>query len=315
MSEAYLTCNRIARMSRTNFYYSFLLLPARKREALMAVYAFCRITDDIADDEDPFQSRLSRIKAWREELDRTYQGRPTQPITELLGSVIRRYHIPKSYFENLIAGVEMDMVQSRYPTFESLYPYCFRVASTVGLICIEIFGYRSLETRRYAEELGVALQLTNILRDLRSDAERDRIYLPREDLDRFGCTEDDILTGKRTAAFGSLMEFQCERARSYFRKAWRSLPPSDRRSMVAAEAMGRIYYEILREIERRDYDVYARPVSIPRARKLGLALDVWVRKVLGLPRSWPAGLRGPAPTTTSGGPSDGSSLRRAAAAR
>ena len=291
LQDASRTCRRLARRSRSSFYYSFLLLPARKREALCAVYAFCRRTDDLTDAADGTEPMEAGIRAWREELGRVYEGRPTEPITRTLGSVVRRFRIPKRYFDELIAGVEMDTVRNRYPTFESLYPYCFRVASTVGLICIEIFGYRDPLTRRYAEELGVALQLTNILRDLRSDAARGRIYLPQEDLERFGCPEDDILAGRKTPAFRALMRFECERARSYFRKAWGSLPAVDRGSLVAAEAMGRTYYEVLLEIERRGYDVYASRVTLLTLRKVGIAADVWVREGLGLPRRWPRGLR------------------------
>jgi phytoene synthase len=305
LREAIRACDRVTRGSRTNFYYSFLLLPARKREALIAVYAFCRRTDDLTDAPGASGSAEARIEGWREELDRCYAGRPTSPITRGLRSAIVRYRIPKSYFEDLIRGVEMDITRNRYPTFESLYPYCFRVASTVGLICIEIFGYRDPSTRRYAEDLGVALQLTNILRDVRTDAARGRIYIPQEDLDRFGCTEEEILAGRKTRAFEALMRFECHRARSYFRRAWGSLPPVDRGSLLAAEAMGRIYYEILTEIERRGYDVHADRVTLPTLRKMRIALEVWLRKALGLPRGWPAGLSDAAAEGKSGGPRAG----------
>ena len=160
----------------------------------------------------------------------------------------------------------------------------------MGLICIEIFGYRDLGARRYAEDLGVALQLTNILRDVRADAARDRIYLPLEDLERFGCTEEEILSGSTSSSFEALMRFECDRARSYYRKAWRSLPRVDRSSLLAAEAMGRIYYEILRSIERRGYDVYSDRVRIPAVRKARIAAEVWLRRLLGLSRGWPPGL-------------------------
>ena len=293
LREAAETCRRVARRSETNFYYSFLLLPARKREALFAVYAYCRHTDDIADAEDGASRRSEAIRQWRAELKATYAGRPTHPITRALQPAIDRYSIPKSYFEDLIRGVEMDTVRNRYPTFEALYPYCFRVASTVGLICIEVFGCRDPASRRYAELLGVALQLTNILRDLRTDAARGRIYIPQEDLRRFGCGEEEILDGRRTAAFDALMRFECERARAYFRQAWGSFPPKDRAALVAAEAMGRIYYEVLREIERRQYDVFRGRVTLSRIRKIGIAADVWIRNALGLPRRWPSGLHRP----------------------
>lgn len=310
--EGFRACSRLTRGSRTSFYFPLLLLPGRKREALITVYAFCRITDDIADDANGSVGPAADLRAWREELDRTYAGRPTHPITRTLRSVVRRYHIPKAYFDDLIRGVEMDTELLRYPTFEALYPYCFRVASTVGLICIEIFGYRDLAARRYAEELGVALQLTNILRDIRTDAARGRIYLPQEDLERFGCSEADIVAGRRTPAFEALMEFQCQRARGYYRKAWRSHPGADRGTLLAAEAMGRIYYEILREVERRRYDVFAGRVRLPGVRKLGIAADVWVRKALGVPRCWPAGLSDGARGAAEGEPGWGSSAEMGA---
>ncbi|MCZ6691587.1 MAG: presqualene diphosphate synthase HpnD [Planctomycetota bacterium] len=290
LREAFESCQRLTRASRTNFYYPFLLLPARRREALISVYAFCRATDDLADEPDGTGSRAERIAAWRQELARTYEGRPGQSITRSLRSAILRFHLPKAHFDDLINGVEMDTIQNRYPTFQGLYTYCYRVASAVGLICIEIFGYRDLGARRYAEDLGVALQLTNILRDVSADAARDRIYLPLEDLEKFGCTEEEILAGSTSSSFEALMQFECDRARSYYRKAWRSLPRVDRSSLLAAEAMGRIYYEILRSIERRGYDVYSDRVRIPAVRKAGIAAEVWLRKLLGLSRGWPPGL-------------------------
>jgi phytoene synthase len=284
-----LDCHRLTRKARSSFYYPLLLLPGRKREALMAVYAFCRRADDLVD--DPASAGDEGIESWREELDRCYEGRPGHPITRSLCRIIQRYPIPKEHFEELLRGVEMDTVRNRYDTFEDLYPYCYRVASTVGLISIEIFGYRDPATRQYAVDLGVALQLTNILRDIPTDAGRNRIYLPGEDLDRFGCTEKTILHGMRTEAFRALMHFQCDRARTYYRKAWESFPARDRGALVAAEAMGRIYYSLLRGIERREYDVYSEKVTVPRLHKVGAALDVWGRQALGLPRRWPPGLR------------------------
>jgi phytoene synthase len=282
-------CHRLTRRSRSSFYYPLLLLPGRKREALMAVYAFCRRADDLVD--DPEEAGADGVQAWREELDLCYEGRPGHPVTRALCRVIQRYPIPKEHFEELLRGVEMDTVKNRYATFEDLYLYCYRVASTVGLISIEVFGYRAPGTRQYAVDLGVALQLTNILRDIPTDAGRDRIYLPGEDLERFGCDEATILEGRRTEAFRALMRFQCDRARDFYRRAWEGLPSRDRAALVAAEAMGRIYYSLLQGIERRGYDVYSEKVAVPRLRKVGTALDVWGRQALGLPRRWPPGLR------------------------
>ncbi|MGH7370327.1 MAG: squalene/phytoene synthase family protein, partial [Candidatus Methylomirabilales bacterium] len=198
MSEALAT---LVRKSRSSFYCSFLFLPRAKREAIYAVYALCRAVDDIADDPGDVEAKAERLKGWREELDRCYAGRPTHPITRALRDCLNRYPIPKGYFDEVIAGVEMDLAVTRYPTIADLAQYCYRVASVVGLICIEIFGYRREATKEYAINLGLALQLTNILRDLKTDGRRGRIYLPQEDLERFGYSEDDLLHCRYTPGF------------------------------------------------------------------------------------------------------------------
>ncbi|MFQ5840338.1 MAG: squalene/phytoene synthase family protein, partial [Candidatus Methylomirabilales bacterium] len=215
------------------------------------------------------------IRAWRKELDRVYEGRPTEAITRTLGSVVRRFRIPKRYFEELIAGVEMDLTRNRYRTFEDLYQYCYRVASVVGLMCIEIFGYTSPRTREYAVSLGIALQLTNILRDLKTDAERGRLYLPQEDLHRFGVPEGDILGGHTTPALLALMRFEAERAGGYFEAADRLLPSQDRPRLYAAEIMGMIYRRTLEEIVARDFPVFTERVSLPGWYKMSLAITIW----------------------------------------
>jgi len=207
MSEALAT---LVRKSRSSFYYSFLFLPRPKRDAIYAVYALCRAVDDVADDAGDMEAKAQRLKGWREELDRCYAGRPTHPITRALRDCLSRYPIPKGYFEELIAGVEMDLTLTRYRTFADLTRYCYRVASVVGLICIEIFGYRREATKEYAINLGLALQLTNILRDLKTDGRRGRIYLPQEDLERFGYREDDLLHCRYTPGFFPLMRFEAD---------------------------------------------------------------------------------------------------------
>jgi len=274
MSEALAT---LVRKSRSSFYYSFLFLPRPKRDAIYAVYALCRAVDDVADDAGDMEAKAQRLKGWREELDRCYAGRPTHPITRALRDCLSRYPIPKGYFEELIAGVEMDLTLTRYRTFADLTRYCYRVASVVGLICIEIFGYRREATKEYAINLGLALQLTNILRDLKTDGRRGRIYLPQEDLERFGYREDDLLHCRYTPGFFPLMRFEADRARDYFRRAAESLPSEDRKNMAAAEIMGRIYRETLETIARKEFRVFEDRIALSRARKIRLALTTWAR--------------------------------------
>ncbi|MGA9722815.1 MAG: presqualene diphosphate synthase HpnD, partial [Candidatus Binatus sp.] len=236
----YERCAEITRRSRSSFYYAFILLPPERRRALHAVYAFCRFIDDIADDESIREPALL-LKRWREELDRVYAGAPTRALSRALADSARRFNIPRELFEEIINGVEMDLSRKRYQTWEELRPYCYRVASALGLICIEIFGYRNPSARLYAENLGLALQLTNILRDVREDAERGRIYLPLEDLARFKVSEEEILGGVYSPNFVSLMDFEARRARELYALAQSELAAEDRATLLTAEAMRLIY--------------------------------------------------------------------------
>lgn len=279
----------VTQKSKSSFYYSFLLLPGLKREAIYTVYAFCRFIDNIVDEKlSVGQSAEDLLRRWRQELDDCYEGRATHPITVELAEYVRRFKIPKIYFEGLIKGAEMDLFVKRYETFSDLYQYCYRVAALVGLMCIEIFGYSNPQAREYAVHLGVALQLTNILRDLREDAEKGRIYLPREDLQRFGYTEDELLSGTINPAFVALMTFECERARNYFRKAATLLPKEDRAALFAAEIMGAIYYQLFCRIESNPSAVLGGKISLPGYQKALIALNVWLRSRLGLWRGLPA---------------------------
>lgn len=270
-------CSRLTRQSRSNFYYSFLFLPKEKREAMYAVYAFCRSVDDVADGPAPLLEKRTSLDEWRRELDRCYHGKAVHPITMTLTQAIRRFSIPQEYFDELITGVEMDLTCSRYPTFPELYTYCYRVAGVVGLMCIEMFGYRNPHAKDYAVNLGVALQLTNIMRDLRVDAERGRIYLPQEELTRFGYSERELLQGVYNPAFVELMRSCSEQARQYFHSARQSLAVEDRRSLFAAEIMGTIYYQLLETIEASGYRVFDRTITLPTRRKLWIALSIWAR--------------------------------------
>jgi phytoene synthase len=265
-----------ARMSRdTSFYYSFLVLPPRKRNAIIAVWDFCRAVDDAVDEAAADADACARLAAWRAELAACYGGAPRTPQGQALQPCIREFNLPREPFEELIAGVAMDLEQSRYPTFEALSEYCRRVASMVGLVCLEIFGYRDARARSYAVNLGLALQLTNIVRDVAADLRRGRVYLPVEDLARYGVSEQMLRDGRVTPPVRELLRHQCARAREYYRRAAADLPPGDAHNLVAAEIMGGIYFEILRRIEKADYDVFSRRIRVPRPHRAVIALRIW----------------------------------------
>lgn len=263
----------------TNFYYAFVFLPPEKRLAIEAVYAFARRGDDITDsDLDPGRA-AARLSRYRQALDACYTEDPSHvdsPELRALSVAIKRFRIPRQPFEDLILGLEMDLSHQRYETFEELSLYCYRVASTIGLICIEIFGYQNPRTRDYAVNLGTALQLVNILRDIQRDAQRGRTYIPQEDLDRFGVRPAELLAGAYNDPFIELMQFECDRARHYFDLARQMLPPEDRPAMKAAEIMAAIYWGILKRIQKRCYNVYGKRVRVPRGLKIWTALMVYL---------------------------------------
>jgi phytoene synthase len=267
-------CAQVTRRSRSSFYYAFILLPPERRRALHAVYAFCRFIDDIADDEAIREPALL-LKRWREELDRVYSGAPTRALSRALADSARRFKIPRELFEEIINGVEMDLSRKRYQTWEELRPYCYRVASALGLICIEIFGYSNPSAKQYAENLGLALQLTNILRDVREDAERGRIYLPLEDLARFNVSESEILGGVYSPNFVRLMDFEARRARELYALAQSELAPEDRATLLTAEAMRLIYAALLERIINSNYRVLDRRHRLSAPHKLYLVGRAW----------------------------------------
>lgn len=268
----------------TSFYYSFLVLPAEKRRAIILVWDFCRAVDD-AVDEAPEGNQELRVREWREELARCFDGGvPQTPQGHALQPLIATFNLPRSAFEALIEGVEMDLHTTRYATFAELYEYCIRVASAVGLMCVEIFGCKDPASRQYAIDLGVALQLTNILRDVPGDLDRGRVYIPMEDFARFGCHEGDLGAeaihaghGVRSAAVKQLLAFQAQRAREYYRRADAELPRTDARRLVAARIMGAIYRGILDRIEAADYDVFSGVIRVPRPRRALIAAITWAR--------------------------------------
>ena len=265
----------------TSFYYSFLALPTEKRKAIIAVWDFCRAVDDEVDEPKARNEEASGVPAlarWREEVACLYEGRePATGQGRHLLPFIREFNLPRTAFEDLIDGVAMDLDQRRYDTFEALRQYCLRVASAVGLICVEIFGYRDVQSRDYAVNLGIALQLTNIVRDVGADLQRGRLYIPLEDLRRFGCTEEDLRIGIVTENVRHLLAFECERARQYYRKAAQALPPRDARGLIAARMMAAIYGELLRAIERSNYDVFQRRIRVGRPRQAMIAALTWLK--------------------------------------
>lgn len=271
----------------TNFYYSFLVLTPSRRRAILAVWDFCRAVDDVVD-ERPSVEEADRARAfealngWRRELDAVFAGAvPRTPQGKALQSCARAFKLPRRPFEDLIDGVSLDVGFRRYRTFNELYQYCYKVASTVGLICVEIFGCREAASRDYAVDLGVALQLTNILRDVSGDLARDRLYLPQEDLARAGCTEAMLRETPRAEPVVALLRDQARRARKYYQKAANLLPADDARRLAAAEIMGAIYFALLEEIEQRDYDVFSEVVRLPRPQKATIALRTWFKIMTG----------------------------------
>ena len=273
----------------TSFYYSFLVLPAEKRRAIVAVWDFCRAVDDAVDEaEAEAATAAAKVTRWREELARCFDGGvPQTPQGAALQPLIPAFNLPRPAFEALIEGVEMDLHTTRYATFADLYEYCIRVASAVGLMCVEIFGCKDPKSRQYAIDLGVALQLTNILRDVPGDLERGRVYIPTEDLARFGCGDGDIGAeaahaghGVQSPAVKKLLAFQAERARDYYRRADAELPRTDARRLVAARIMGAIYRGILDRIEAADYDVFSRVIRVPRPRRALIAATTWAKTAI-----------------------------------
>ena len=270
---------RITRQSGTSFYYAFRVLPRAKRRAIYALYSFCRTADDCVD--EPGGEGEAGLARWLEEVYRCYQGRPATPLGRDLAEALFQFPIPRACFEEIAAGCRMDLRVSRYATFADLRVYCERVASAVGLATIEIFGYESPETRRYAIELGVALQLTNILRDVGSDAGRGRLYLPREDLVRFGVDENVLLAAAvRDPAPAPealpMLRFQAERAREHYRAARALLPAEDRSAMAPAEIMAAVYARLLEQVEARGFPFRPR-VTLSRAQRAWIALSTFVR--------------------------------------
>jgi phytoene synthase len=262
---------------QSNFYFSFLVLPKPKREAIETIYAFCRTTDDIVDESGDENEKHDRLLTWTDELKRSLYGVSNYSLLNKLATIITRFNIPVEHFYELIKGMEMDLTKKRYETFEELQQYCYRAASTVGLICAEVFGYKNERTRQYAINLGIALQLTNILRDIKSDAKQGRIYIPLEDLRKFQYSEEDLLQNTYDSRFIDLMKFECDRAHQYFKKAKTFLAEEDKVLFSAARTMGNIYYLLLRRIESVHYDVFSRRIRLSSSIKFLVAMALRLR--------------------------------------
>jgi phytoene synthase len=268
----------ITRKSASNLALAFVLLPKEKREGMSALYAFCRQVDDAADEEStPASVRRDRLAAWREDIRRIFQqNNPQFCISRELQPIIARYNLPFDLFDELIRGVEMDLDVKRYETYEELDLYCYRVASVVGLLSIEIFGYTHPASRDYAIHLGKALQLTNILRDVRTDAERGRIYLPLSELARFNILPEEILKLEYSSRFRDLASSVAQRARRFYQMARQALPEVDRPSMASAELMGSVYWRLLRKLEARQFNVFGpRLTRLNKAQKFLLIFRTW----------------------------------------
>jgi phytoene synthase len=277
-------CQRITRKSASNLALAFIMLPRAKRDGMSALYAFCREVDDIADESSlPVEERRRRLIRWRQEVRHACQGRSCElPVILELKPIIAKYGLAYELFDQLIQGVEMDLDTNRYRDYEALDLYCYRVASVVGLLSIEIFGYNNPKCQEYAVALGKALQYTNILRDVKTDAARDRIYLPLSELERHEVLESEILQGRYSARYRALTHAVSVRARSFYHEAYQLLPAEDRRSMVAAELMGAVYWTLLKKLEQQQFNVFDQDIiKVKRWHKIALILRTWWRVSLG----------------------------------
>ena len=269
-------CQQKAAASGSSFYYSFLFLPPDRRRAITALYAFCREVDDVVDETAEPQIAAAKLAWWRSEVANLFAGNPQHPVTKALGAFTQKFSITSQRLNEIIDGMEMDLTQTRYLDWPGLERYCYRVASVVGLLAAGIFGYRDARTLDYARNLGIAFQLTNIIRDVGEDARKNRIYLPMAELKEFGVPAADILQSRQTPEFARLMEFEAARAREHYEKAMRALPKDDRKAQRPGLIMAAIYRALLDEIERDGYRVLTQRTSLTPLRKFWIAWKTWV---------------------------------------
>ena len=274
----------LTKKSASNLALAFILLPREKRDAMSALYAFCRAVDDVADeDAAPVEKRKAELAAWREDIRRACENKNPQFIlNQEFAPVIQKFKLPFALFDELIKGCEMDLEKLRYENFDELELYCHRVASVVGLLSIEIFGYKNSVCHDYAIQLGQALQLTNILRDVKNDAARGRIYLPQSELKKFNVRDAEIMAGKFSENYFALASSVAARAKNFYQRAQKSLPPEDRKAMVAAERMGSVYWQLLQKLERGRFNVFGpQSLKLSKPQKLALIFRSWLRHVSG----------------------------------
>ena len=274
----------LTKKSASNLALAFILLPREKRDAMSALYAFCRAVDDVADeDAAPVEKRKAELAAWREDIRRACENKNPQFIlNQEFAPVIQKFKLPFALFDELIKGCEMDLEKLRYENFDELELYCHRVASVVGLLSIEIFGYKNSVCHDYAIQLGQALQLTNILRDVKNDAARGRIYLPQSELKKFNVRDAEIMAGKFSENYFALASSVAARAKNFYQRAQKSLPPEDRKAMVAAELMGSVYWQLLQKLERGRFNVFGpQSLKLSKPQKLALIFRSWLRHVSG----------------------------------
>jgi phytoene synthase len=269
-------CAQKTAESGSSFTASFRFLEPERRQAITALYAFCREVDDAVDECSDPGVATAKLAWWHGEVAALYAGQPTHPVTQALATALPRFNLPAEHFQEIIDGMEMDLHQTRYADFKALHLYCYRVASVVGLLAAEIFGYTDRRTLKYAHDLGLAFQLTNIIRDVGEDARRGRIYLPQDELARFGVSEADILASRHSDYFKALMEFQAERAQQYYDRALSELPAADRKAQRAGLIMAAIYRTVLNEVSKDGFHVLDRRLSLPPARKLWIAVRTWL---------------------------------------
>ena len=280
LRTAYQECRLITRRAAANFYYAFITLPPRKRRAIYAAYAFCRLCDDASDEQMPGEEKLARLDSLRSSLSAAYAGRPDGPVFTALADTASVFEIPEEYFQEVVSGVEMDLTKTRYQDFGELRTYCYRVASAVGLACIHIFGFSEPRAREYAVDLGLAMQLTNIMRDVREDIERDRIYLPLDEIQGAGYSVEELRQRVLNEPFRELMSVQARRARAYYESGSRLLPLLSPRSRACPAVLGQLYSLILDRMEKQGFDVFTGRVRLSRREKYLVTVQTWMRSLL-----------------------------------
>ena len=279
LNLAYDQCRVITRQEAKNFYYAFVTLPTRKRRAIYAAYAFCRLCDDAADSDIPKDDKLRLLEDLRRKLSSAFLGAPEGPVFTALAHAVPTFGIPQEYFQDIVSGVETDLTKSRYQDFTELRGYCYQVASVVGLVCLHIFGYSHAKAKDYAIDLGLAMQLTNILRDLKEDMDRDRVYLPLDEMSEFGYSVEELRAGIVNEPFLQLMKFQANRARQHFESGFKLLPYLSSRSRACPAILGQLYSHILDVIEAKDFNVFDGRVSLSRREKYFVTARTWMRSL------------------------------------